>query len=67
MRQDLPFVETDEAFLVRADLVHVNVLIAGVDAFLDALDVPLRVGATGDDLGHRLLAKAGNDFLRGHR
>src|SRR3954453_8228002 len=54
-RQHAALVEIEEAVLVGADLVHVDVVVAGVDELLDFLQVLFGVGAADDALGDRLL------------
>jgi len=56
-RQDLAFVEAEESLLIRADLIHVDVVVAGVDAFLNGCDVALGVGPADDDLSDVILAE----------
>jgi hydroxymethylbilane synthase len=55
----------------EAQCLHLRALIAlpdGSKAFEDSGTAPLGDAVLlGDDLGHRLLAKAGTDFVRGHR
>src|SRR5918994_196356 len=54
-RQHGALVEVEEAVLVGADLVDVDVVVAGVDVLADRLYVPVGVGAADDALGDRLL------------
>src|SRR3954451_11701701 len=53
--QDLALVEPEEAGLIRADLVDVNVVVARVVARSDRGKMALRIRPAGDDLGNRLL------------
>src|SRR3954453_21366850 len=54
-RQHRAFVKIEEAVLVGADLVDVDVVVAGVDVFANRFQVLLRVGPADDALGDRLL------------
>src|SRR5438876_8997561 len=48
LRQDLALAEAEEAFLVRPDLVDVDVLEPGARVLLKAVQVPLRIRPDGD-------------------
>src|SRR4051794_27768956 len=54
-RQHRALVEIEEAVLVGADLMDVDVVIAGVDVLLDFLQVLIGVRPADDGLGDRLL------------
>src|SRR3954447_12391447 len=49
-RQDLALVEVEEALLIGADLVYVDMRVAGVLEALDHLHVPVHIRAAGDAL-----------------
>src|SRR5689334_16031444 len=51
LRQHLVLVEVEEAVLLVTDLVHVDVLVAGVEVLADCLDVALGIGAARHQLG----------------
>src|SRR5690242_21866708 len=51
LRQDLLRVEAEERLLVAPDLVHPDVVEAGLLVLADRLGVALRVGAADDGLG----------------
>ena len=55
-RQDLALVDAEETFLIRSDLVHVDVVVTRVDEFLDSLHVRLRIGAAEDGARYVVLA-----------
>src|SRR5690242_500526 len=52
--EDLAFVEAEKAVLVRADLVDVHVVEAGVLELADRLAVAVGIGAADDGLGDLL-------------
>src|SRR3712207_1879552 len=55
LRQDLFLVEVEEGFLVRSDLLDVDLVVAGVGELTDHLPVRLGVGAAGHGLRDHLL------------
>src|SRR5215207_1910377 len=55
LRQDLFLVEVEEGFLVRSDLLDVDLVVAGAGELMDHLPVRLRVGAARHGLRDHLL------------
>src|SRR3954467_12332813 len=53
-RQDIALKEAEECFLVGADLVHEDVVVACIPVLLDLLAIPVRVWAARNDRSHVL-------------
>src|SRR5215212_1764506 len=60
LRLELVAPEAEEAVLVAADLVEVDVGVAGLLVLADVLEIPLRIRPTGNRLGNVL----GRDLFR---
>src|SRR5436305_12632506 len=54
--QDFLAIKAEEAFLVRTNLMHVDVIVSGFRKLLDLLNVPGRIGSTHDPLGDVICA-----------
>src|SRR5829696_8798870 len=66
-RHDLALVEVEEAVLIGADLVQVDVVASGVHEALDHLGVPIRVRPTSHDLRHVVLGQHARRLLEMRR
>src|SRR3954454_22022673 len=62
-REDVLLVEPEEALLVWAYLVHVDVVVPCLAAPKNRLDMPVRVGPAGDDFRDRVLGDDGHGLL----
>ena len=60
-RQNLTFVEGNHAGLIRADLMHIDMLETGISVFLDLGQVRLRLRTADNCLSHMLF---GHQFAR---
>lgn len=60
---DLLGVEAEEAPLLRTDLTHIDLIVAGVQVALDRRQMTLNVGAADNPLSHLLLGDQGADLL----